>query len=587
MTSYVFQSTYFIYVPKTEERGTYVMQETLNDVVRTVTQNYLSSIDVTNPPEPPVIESEILDNIANELDIINKKRDKGQKFKIPQKLEFFQIADILAALYPICRINTAGAGSDTSYDLLAIYQNDGPNEGIYVTEDEIFRQTAEQYNYSLTTREFNECMTRLRTLVPRMERCQQPNLIAVNNGIFDYDTKQLYEFHSKYVFLSKSRVDYNPGAMNINIHNDTDGSDWDIESWMNELSDDPEIVHTLWEVLGAIVRPNVPWGKAAWFYSETGNNGKGTLCELMRQLCGNGSYASIPLSDMGKDFQLEPLVRATAIITDENDVGTYIDKAANLKAIITQDVIQINRKFKQPIPYQSRAFMVQCLNELPKVRDRSDSFFRRQLFIPFTKCFTGHERKYIKYDYLHRTEVLEYVLFKVLNMNYYELSTPQACIEALNDYKTYNDPIRQFIEDILPECTWNVLPFRFLYDLYVSWFKKSIPSGSIQGLRSFINDMRNIMTNNDEWICTEKGKNVRIKSTDMATYEPLLDEYTLTSWMRPNWKQASSRERCTPLPDQFTDTKQSGLVRIQPNIPNLPPVNNDVNESNNNDIDKN
>ena len=121
---------------------------------------------------------------------------------------------------------------------------------------------------------------------------------------------------------------------------------------MHSLSDDPDIVNVLWEVLGAIVRPNVPWNKSAWFYSETGNNGKGTLCELMRQLCGDGSFASIPLSDMGKDFMLEPLTRATAIIVDENDVGTYIDKAANLKAIITNDAISINRKFKHAISYR-------------------------------------------------------------------------------------------------------------------------------------------------------------------------------------------------------------------------------------------
>ena len=141
----------------------------------------------------------------------------------------------------------------------------------------------------------------------------------------------------------------------------------------------------------------------------------------MRQLFGKGTYASIPLSDFSKDFMLEPLISATAIIVDENDVGTYIDKAANLKAVVTNDVIQINRKFKSPVAYQFKGFMVQSLNEMVKVKDRSDSFYRRQLFIPFTKCFTGKERKYIKNDYLQRPEVLEYVMYKVLNMNYYEM----------------------------------------------------------------------------------------------------------------------------------------------------------------------
>ena len=117
----------------------------------------------------------------------------------------------------------------------------------------------------------------------------------------------------------------------------------------------------------------------------------------MRNLCGEGSYKSIKLEEMGKEFLLEPLVGASAIIVDENDVGIYIDKAANLKAIVTSDVIQINRKFKQPISFRFRGFMVQCLNEMPRVKDKSDSFFRRQLFIPFTKCFTGAERRYIKH----------------------------------------------------------------------------------------------------------------------------------------------------------------------------------------------
>ena len=121
------------------------------------------------------------------------------------------------------------------------------------------------------------------------------------------------------------------------IHNPNDNTDWDVESWMNESSDDPEIVTLLWEILGAIIRPNVRWNKSAWFYSTTGNNGKGTLCELMRQLCSSGAYASIPIADFAKRFALEPLITACAIIVDENNVGEFIDKAGNLKAIITND----------------------------------------------------------------------------------------------------------------------------------------------------------------------------------------------------------------------------------------------------------
>lgn len=187
---------------------------------------------------------------------------------------------------------------------------------------------------------------------------------------------------------------------------------------------------------------------------------------------------------------LEQLLHVSAIIVDENDVGTYIDAAANLKAIITNDVIGINRKYKTPINLQFRGFMVQCLNEFPRFKDKSDSFYRRQLFVPFDKCFTGRERKYIKSDYLHRQEVLEYVMYKVLHMDYYSLSEPAACKAVLAEYKEFNDPIRAFFEELADRFSWDFVPFEFAYDLYKAWFLENSPSGSIQG-RNTVDLLRN------------------------------------------------------------------------------------------------
>ena len=45
-----------------------------------------------------------------------------------------------------------------------------------------------------------------------------------------------------------ANVDYNPTATNVIIHNNDDGTDWDIESWMSDLSDDPEVVELLWQI---------------------------------------------------------------------------------------------------------------------------------------------------------------------------------------------------------------------------------------------------------------------------------------------------------------------------------------------------
>lgn len=533
------------------------MYMTINEVLETMTDSYLASLLPNNLLTPMEIEKELVNLCRDQCLLDNNTRMKGDKLTLPQKLAPLQVAKIMLKLHHIVRVKSAGSGSDPEFDLLAIYCPEGENEGIYVTDETEFSRIAVGYNYSITTREISEVMALLKLYAPRVERCMDRDLIAVNNGVFNYEKKTLEPFSPDRVFMAKSKVNYNPNAINVTIHNDTDGTDWDVESWMSELSDDKEVVDLFWEILGAVIRPYVRWNKSAWLYSNTGNNGKGTLCELMRSLCGNDSYASIPLSDFSKDFALEPLIRTMAIIVDENDVGTFIDKAANLKAIITNDVISINRKFKTPISYQFHGFMVQCLNEFPRIKDKSDSFYRRQLFIPFDKCFTGRERKYIKNDYLHRPEVLEYVMYRVLSMNYYTLSEPLSCKQALEEYKDFNDPVRQFMDEMLPQLKWDMAPFSFLYDLYKSWFRKNSPNGSIQGRNTFITDIINLLTPDCGWFC--QGRTTAIRpGKRMDGPEPLITEYGLTDWMSKTYIGGDTNRISTPT----LKASYNGLLRM-------------------------
>lgn len=348
----------------------------------------------------------------------------------------------------------------------------------------------------------------------------------------------------------------------MTISHPTD-SDWEVGEWITELFNtegDVEfneanagLSELCWEILGALIRPHVSFNKTAWFYSEQGNNGKGTLCSLGRNLVGAGSHTSIALSDFGKEFALEPLIHSSAIVVDENDVGTFVDKAANLKAVVTGDVIAINRKYRMPVAFQFHGFMIQCLNEFPRVKDKSDSFYRRQLFVPFTKCFTGAEKRYIKDDYLQRRDVLEYVLWYVLHQagaadpgNYYELSEPVATKRVLAEYKETNDPVRAFWEEFRGRFSWDLLPFTFLYDLYKAWFIDVSPSGSPVSNRQFITDIVAIVRADDLWHCKDKGTAIR-PGQMMAVPELLIAEYELTKWLNPSYKGTDRARRAMPL----------------------------------------
>ena len=510
----------------------------LNQLIEEATTAYLAVLDPLSPPPPAEVERDLLVATNALIAQANMGRPRVSQFRILQQLTFWQVARVLVALRHVVNI-TPELSEDRDRDVLAVYCGSGPKEGIYLTSETDIRAIAREYDHLMTTAAAREVMAILREQAPRVTRSGDRDLVPMRNGIFNYSTKKLLRFSPDHIFMAKAAVPLDPSATSPVIRT-PDGDDWDVESWFESLSDDPEVVDLLWRICGAVLRPYVRWNKSAWFFSELGNNGKGTLVALLRYLLGEQGYHSLPLADMGKDFMLEPLTRANAIIVDENDVGQYIDKAANLKAIITNDVLMINRKNKTPISYQFWGFMVQCLNEFPRIKDRSESFYRRQLFVPFDKCFTGRERRYIKDDYLGREDVLAFVAKRVLIdlPQYYELDEPEASRRVLAEYKEFNDPVRAFWSEHTDRFVWDLLPFPFLYEMYLAWFQRTNPSGSPIGRNVFVSNLKAVVQGSEQWEAVDKTRS----AGRMDAPEHLIAEYDMESWMNPVYRVKGVRD---------------------------------------------
>lgn len=515
---------------------------TKNQAIKEATVAYLKELEKKSldAGDIDMIEDELLTLIHMYYEAHNAAcigRDKNKKWKMPETLPAPCIADVILYLHEIRRIEW-GNGKDSTKPILGVYRDSGVDEGLYVEDDVLLSSLIHKLNRMATSKEVQEVIALLRENAPVAHVTADRDLIAVNNGIFNYRTKELMPFSPKYVFMAKSRVDYIPGSQNPVIHNDEDGTDWDVESWMDELSDgDPEVNTLLWQAIGAVIRPHVRWDKMMWLYSSKGMNGKGTFCTLLKQICGDGVYASIPLNAFERDFLLSELLHCTAIITDENPTSEFSKNPATLKSIITGDTFQINRKNKEPVTIRFSGLVVQCLNELPKFGDTTDSLYRRILCIPFNKTFIGCERKYIKSDYMRRREVLEYVLCKALNMDYYEFCEPQVCADALKEYKLVNNIIEDFLSCALNECVWNLIPWSFLYDLYKAWLKKESPSSYPVGSRTFVSRVKQVINSSYEDEFEYRDAPYNVTKNNMAQIpEPLIIEYNLMDWMNPNYK---------------------------------------------------
>lgn len=545
---------------------------TLSTIVRDVTARYLDEQPETiTTADLTRVESELLDATVSTINIENSARnDKALRIPIPQRLDHYQISQVLLRTGMIIRLAGAGFEQGTEGDVLACYQDEGPDEGLYSLDPICIDRLARRLCTSISLQGqngLNQVRADLLETCERVELTDDVDLVPVNNGIFDYKGKRLLPFDPSYRFLTKSHTDFVENATNPVITN-PDGTTWNVEDWMHTITDDPEVELALWQVAGAAIRPMVPWDLTCWLYSPVGRNGKGTYCELVRSLCGPGTVASIPIKAFEQNFMLESLSHTSVIIGDENDTSDYLKSAANLKAVITQDPFQMNRKNKTAVSFRFKGFMIQCMNGMPAVSDQTASFYRRQLWIPMTKTFSRDtERKYIKHDYMHRTDVLEYVLHRLLvdMPDYYQIDIPAASDRLLGEYKEYNDPVLQFVGETLlsPDMPWVIAPFPWLYELFKAWFSKTNPSGTIMKNRTFNDRLRQIFSEPyDGWVVPmgTDGTQQQFRSKRIeGVFNPLSCTYKLEApWSNPAASERNDAQRYAPV---GLRDKYYGLIR--------------------------
>ena len=154
-------------------------------------------------------------------------------------------------------------------------------------------------------------------------------------------------------------------------------------------------------------------------------------------------------------------------------------------------------------------------------------------------------------------------MYKVLNMDYDEFTIPESCKNALDEYKSYVDPIREFMEEIMPKVKWDLLPYTFLYDLYVCWYRETHTGDrNIKSQRSFIKDIKLLVENEyPAWVNTDDSSGKRPGNL-MDDMEPLIGAYNVEKWMNPLYKtNMDPLLKCHPL---NLSTRYRGIYRLVP-----------------------
>ena len=133
----------------------------------------------------------------------------------------------------------------------------------------------------------------------------------------------------------------------------------------------------------------------ALFLAGEGSNGKDALRYAVSTLFGHQGLVSASLTDFyqydnGRKFSLAKIEGANLCWHSENSDAALIDRIQSLKAAITGQEIDIERKGFDEYPTKPRCVFLFNINKPPRVEGTIEAIKSRYAFLQFSKIFSNH-----------------------------------------------------------------------------------------------------------------------------------------------------------------------------------------------------
>lgn len=277
---------------------------------------------------------------------------------------------------------------------LYIYEN-----GVYRrNEKSIHRKIIEIYPKA-TTRMQKEVMSYLQTMAPEVT-LKYENIINFKNGLYDLNKNAIIP-HSPYYFTINQ--------VNANVF-------WEIkravevDMFLDRIScHEIDRKRAILQMIGYSMTTSVDMQKAFVLYGKTAGNGKSTLLEIIEKLIGSENVSHVTLQDfVSNRFSVSEIKGKLVNIVSEM-TKEFLKDSSVFKQIVTGDTITVEEKFKDRHTIKPYAKHIFTANELPKVADTSNGYFRRLFIIPFEAVFTDFEKANFNFKELVTQNSLDYL----------------------------------------------------------------------------------------------------------------------------------------------------------------------------------
>jgi len=296
-------------------------------------------------------------------DYYTKKQPKKKKEKKEAYYDSYEIADSILQTYTI---KTLGSKRPD----YCLYKNGVYERGQLTSIETIISNTLRELEipYSLTKNYELLKLIANETYIDIKEFDKNKMVLNLSNGLLNIETLELTPHTPEYLSFRRIPITYNPKAECPKIR-----------KFLKEIFHLKDIKYIL-EKVGLSLTPIMTFQDGTFLFG-TGNNGKTTFYNLLRNLLESKNYSGVDLVKLDS-FIFSQIENKLANIVSDIDSSQHIN-IQNYKIYVGNElVVYINRKFIEPYQIPPTAKMwFSCNTSFPQVPIDTDKGFWRKITI--------------------------------------------------------------------------------------------------------------------------------------------------------------------------------------------------------------
>ncbi|MFC1646592.1 phage/plasmid primase, P4 family, partial [Candidatus Omnitrophota bacterium] len=287
------------------------------------------------------------------------------------------------------------------------------------------------------------------------------SFLNVKNGLYDIDNMRLIP-HTPQV--------YSVNQLNVTYQNNAQCPLW-VKTLREIFEDDSARIMLLQEYFGYCLTRDTDYEKSLFLFGE-GANGKSVVLYVLEELIGRENCSSIPLEKFN-DMHYVARLR-DKLVNISLETNAKADVYDNMfKAIVTGDTIAADEKYGQPFQFKPYCKLLFSTNNMPRVKDKTEGYFRRLLVLPFNRQFTVNERD-PKLKYKIAGSELDGIFLWALNglkclreRGYFEESASMLAVK--DEYRKENNNVIIFVDEVCVIDAHAEVKKDELYQVYHDW----------------------------------------------------------------------------------------------------------------------